>query len=64
VISKRVTRVVCTAASPAGLLLTGLAGPASAASTGRRAEFTTFPGRLYDVADTDANNVWADHTLR
>jgi hypothetical protein len=66
VISKRVTRVVCTTA--AGLLMTGLAGPAgpaSAASTGNTAsagnpaKFTTFPGRLYSVAATDANNVWA-----
>ena len=64
-ISKHVTRVVCTAATAAGLLLTGLAGPASAASTanhasaGNPAKFTTFPGRLYSVAATDAHNVWA-----
>jgi hypothetical protein len=72
-ISNRVTRVVCTAAT-AGLLLTGLAGPASPASAasagngastpngaraGSPAKFTTFPGRLYSVAATDANNVWA-----
>ena len=64
-ISKRVTRVACTAATASALLLAGLAGPASAASTGNGAsagnpaEFTTFPGRLYDVAATDAHNVWA-----
>src|ERR1700722_10874242 len=68
-ISKHLTHVVCTAVTAAGLLMTGLAGPASAASTGgpsigrpkagSPAKFTTFPDRLYSVAATDANNVWA-----
>ena len=44
--------------------MAGLASPASAARTGEPkaggpAKFTTFPGRLYSVAATDANNVWA-----
>jgi hypothetical protein len=63
-ISKRVVRVVCSAVTAAGLLVTGQAGPVSAASTGNGArtgspaKFTTFPGRLYSVAATSANNVW------
>ena len=63
-ISKRLTRVVCTTVTAAGLLMTGLAGPAGAASdgapkAGNPAKFTTFPDRLYSVAATDAHNVWA-----
>ena len=63
-ISTRVTRVVWTAVTAAGLLIAGQAGPASAASAGGAsagspAKFTTFPDRLYSVAATDANNVWA-----
>jgi hypothetical protein len=58
-IGKRVTRVVCTAATTAGLLMTGLAAPASAASAGSAAGYTTFSGRLYSVAASSASNVWA-----
>ena len=64
-ISKRVTRAVCTAATAAGLLVTGLAGPASAASTataastGSAAGYPAFSGRLYSVAASSASNVWA-----
>ena len=64
-ISKRVTRAVCTAATAAGLLMTGLAGPASAASIGRGTStasavgYRTFSGRLYSVAASSASNVWA-----
>ncbi len=63
-ISTRVTRVVWTAVTAAGLAIAGQAGPASAASAGGAsagspAKFTTFPDRPYSVAATDANNVWA-----
>ena len=70
-INRHVTRVVCTAAATAGLLMPGLAGPASAASAGNgtsavngtgagnAAGYRTFSGRLYSVAATSASNVWA-----
>ena len=64
-IIKRVTRVVCAVVTAAGLLLAGMAGAASAASTGTGASagspagYTTFSGRLYSVAASSASNVWA-----
>lgn len=61
-INERVTRVLGTAATAAGLLMTSLAAPASvasAASTGSPAAYPTFSGRLYGVAASSASNVWA-----